>query len=240
MKVFTNGERHALLDTCAGVPRKPALPGWRGYTLVAFTRAPMEDEWRAESSERLGKTGGTLNRLSAVAHKLARRLGLAVPRTWDSFAINYSPNGDWCASQAWIADAAGRDAVLVSVFPDAVWGTHFPDVRGPLVAVVQWPPGANNDTALCRATAVCLGADAWAHLDAAAAAFRARVCADVGDAAVAVRATMSHTPLCIRGATVYLERVSLPREDETWSAELIRGREADDALTLAVFASKTK
>lgn len=238
MKLFTNGERHALLDTCAGYSRDFAVPGWHGYTLVTFWRAPTDDAWSVAARERLGPRVDALARAAAAAHKLARALSLDVAPGRAADALNHSPNLDWHAAQAWVVDAAGRAAVLATVLPDVVWGTHFPDVCGPLVAIVFWPPGANNDHSRCVVKAACLGADAWTHLDAAAAWFRERVCADAGDDIVTVRTTLSVSPLCSRGATMYLERVSLPRADETWSAEVIRGRDADDALTRAIFALK--
>lgn len=237
MRVFTNSARDKLLEGCGAYPRTLAVPGWHGYTLVAFTRAPADAAWTVESRRALGPRADFLENAKADARALAKRLGLAIPRDLSTVGVSTTYTMPfWYGVQVWVEDPNGYSTVLVSVFPDVVWSAHFPEVCGPLVAIVFWPPGAHNDRSRCVVSRVCLGADAWGHLDAAAAAFRARVCADAGEAPVGVRVTMSVSPLCARGATAYCERVSLPREDETWSAEVVR--DADDGLARVIFAPK--
>ena len=241
MKVFTNAERKTLLAACLVAPPKAAVPGWYRYSLVVYTRAPADHEWRVESSESVGAISDTRiqSRVRAAASARAGRLGLSDdPRT----SAGIDSTGAWWAAQAVVANDAGHDVVLACIFPDLVWGTHFPETRGPFVAVVHWPPGANNDIhSLCRVRAVCLGADAWDHLDAAAAEFRAR-CAAPGEAhdlEFAASTAARGTPLCARGANVYL-CVTMDHgvEEGTWSAEPLAALLADPAMRALVCASK--
>lgn len=240
MKLFTNAERYALLEAVETVPAKPVVPGWRGYTLVTFTRAPADLMWRVESSERLAKPSADAARARTAATKAARRLGIAVRPDTDRYALNYSPNADWWAVQAWVENTHGNEVVLACMFPDVVWAQHFPDVRGRLVAVVQWPPGANNNHELCRVAAVCLGADAWPHLDAAAAAFRTRMCTspDIVESPFRICVTTSGTPRCEHGALMSIELPSYVHGDETWSAEVVADLSTDDPLHALISASK--
>lgn len=241
MKVFTNGARLAFLEAVALAPSRPAVAGWTGYTLVVFSRAPADDVWRVESSERLSKSANAVGHATKAAHKLAKRLGLSIPpRGWEGQAENYSPNANWHAAQAWVANGEGRDVVLATVFPDVVWGTRFPDVRGPLVAIVHWPPGSNNDRSLCLVRAVCLGGDAWAHLDTAEDAFRARAMgfADGEVYRARVRADADGSLLCENGAVLRCEvSGNGVVDEETWSAEVVARLPADDPLRAAVFAN---
>lgn len=255
MKIFTNGERLAFLDAAvAFAPSRPATLGWDGYTLVVFSRAPADDAWSVECTERLHKSAGAADRATKAAHKLAKRLGIVVPRDWDSWAVNQSGNLEFRAAQAWVANAAGRSVVLATVFPDIVWGTCFPEILGPLVAVVHWPPGANNDRSLCLVRAVCLGADAWTFLAAAEGAFRARTRAHGAGELVTsfrprsgvlrtpsectVRSSVSGTALCEGGGMLHVEAFAPLRAEETWSAEIVASLAPDDPIRAAVFANK--
>lgn len=242
MEPFTRAERDALLAAVVSAPAKPSVPGWGGYSLVTSSKNYVDGAWRIESAAPLASatTAACVRGVQDAVKKLARQLGLAIPTPIPG-DIAYDGSARWWIVQAVVYDAELTPRVLATALPDIVLGTHFADIRGPFVAIVHWPPNANNDHSLCRVRAICLGADAWARLDAAVAEFRARVAGhrECVDEPFSIKVDARGTPMCARGANVYACMSSdYGLEEGTWSAELFASVLEDPALRALACASK--
>lgn len=242
MKSYTRAELDVLLAATQSRPARPAVPGWEGYSLVVSSCAYADTAWRVESAAAIpSKASHTCShRAQDAAAKLARQLGLAVPTPIPG-NIAFDGNAKWWIAQALVPDADGTPRVCATALPDLVLAAHFPAIRGPLVAVVCWPPGANNDRSRCVVKAVCLGADAWAHLDAAQRAFRERtmgISRECDHGRLVIKVETSGSATCETGALMRLSATDVYSIDETWSAEVVADLRADDPLRALVFASK--
>lgn len=191
-----------LLAHASGTPRNVAVAGWRGYTMVALKPAGDSGAWGVVSAKSVGPENNACflrDRAADLAHQeLLRQAPEDIRLKWrfcttsrhpvDDYAgtpgqnddspfyetAAWDPAGGWGCMRAWLKPCgAAAELAVVYILPDLVWGTIFLGVRGPLVAIVQSTGNAPDQ----RVHRVCLGADAWTHLDAATAAFRDRWCA---------------------------------------------------------------
>lgn len=244
---FTEAALGSFLKAAEKVPLRPVVGGWRAYSLVVCTKSSVDRAWRVETAESFkGKTSVVgCKRAQEAACSMARSLGIAFPAvlpgglTWIQPGPWAQP-GRWWAVQAVVAGHDGEPGILATVMPDVVLGTFFPGVRGPLVVIVHWPPGANNDHARCVVRSVCLGADVWEHLTVVLREFQKRVLApaEIAQGRVVIKSDASGDLLCNNGAAMLLTASGGATLEEAYSAEVVSALATDDPLRALVFASK--
>jgi hypothetical protein len=191
-----------LLARASNAPRGVVIDGWRGYTMVAFKPVSGHRVWGVASAACVCPENANARfRYDTAMYLTHRELMRQAPEDirsrWQCCVTDRRPVEDysgvrgrndespfyetaagdarsgWGCMRAWLKPRNdGAELAVVYILPDLVWGTIFPGIRGPLVAIVQSTPSAGER----RVHRVCLGAAAWMHLDAATAAFRDRLC----------------------------------------------------------------
>ena len=250
------------------VYRAMAVAGWRGYTLVALqkqadgwsvasrARVCVEDE---------KDNYGYDYAMRATHRELLRLAPTEIQQCWRGCVTNRHPYEDYSGApgtnfdspfyedgryneesglgvmRAWLM-VGNAEFAVVYLLPDVVWGLHLPEFCGPLLAVARMPDGGRATEADDRAwdiERVCLGSAVRAHFSDLQNEFVDRaVGAAAGSAVVPLQVLLSLPPLCTLGASMTLERLTVPRRQECWCAVPVAPIRAGDPLYARVYAPK--